>query len=174
MFGGAAGYRPGSEPLITSAFMSIVPKDRSKVGLRWVNCKGWDAANFLRQEQGVSNCFICPDLASPRSFGIPRRTRGENALGKLLRLRLQRGQPCRHRPAVMGFRRIRDLLMQSYDPRAIPRGEGDHIHQGLHRLNRACKLITQDRIARTIDQRPVKCHVGGAKASSVSPGCACR
>jgi hypothetical protein len=36
------GTAPGSEPLITSAFMSIVPKDKIKVGPSWVNCKGCD------------------------------------------------------------------------------------------------------------------------------------
>ncbi|EDQ04695.1 hypothetical protein OIHEL45_13380 [Sulfitobacter indolifex HEL-45] len=41
------GTAPGSEPLITSAFMSIVPKDMTKVGPRGMNCKGRDAVKFL-------------------------------------------------------------------------------------------------------------------------------
>ena len=34
------GTAPGSDPLITSAFMSIVPKDTPNLGLAGARCKG--------------------------------------------------------------------------------------------------------------------------------------
>ena len=34
------GTAPGSDPLITSAFMSIVPKDKGNIGPAPIHCKG--------------------------------------------------------------------------------------------------------------------------------------
>jgi hypothetical protein len=39
------GTAPGSDPIITSAFMSIVPKDNSDIGDGWRDFNGPDVGN---------------------------------------------------------------------------------------------------------------------------------
>ena len=46
------GTAPGSDPLIPSAFMSIVPKDRGKIGAKGRACKGCGGHATLARQGG--------------------------------------------------------------------------------------------------------------------------
>jgi len=60
------------------------------------------------------------------------------------------------RRSIAFFERIGNPRMEPDNRLAGAGRESDHVHQGLHRLNRARQLVAQHRVARPVDQCPVK------------------
>ncbi len=108
------GTAPGSEPLITSAFMSIVPKDMTKLGSRGMNCKGRDAVKFLYKRRSATICYLAELCILGRSISlsdVPCGPSSENTFRQSLGLRLKCAQTIRYCCAILRFHRIGNILM---------------------------------------------------------------
>ena len=139
MFGGVAGYRPRVRTAYYMRVYTHSPEGHPRYKGRDLLCKG--KALKTKGDPRLSGRVTLFAAAS------------KDGAGEGLGLFLKQGQPLGGGTGVAGGDGGGDVTMARDDGVAGPCGEGDHVHQRLHRFDRTGELIGQHRIARPIDQR---------------------